>query len=184
MDEYQRTMGRPEDFRRIEDSRKQLQERLSNRTQIEKGYRKESLKIEKMLADLDKTAAIYSTSYFCDKLVLSEENQCQDYTLRVEILPRHAATIRVYKPKGSIYNHFSIYTTHKFKHEELQKYNLCEYEKTIKSFDKTILLTRKKLANFIKTVVDIEKLNEDCRDCKFKSTPIEMCRMYECVNIR
>lgn len=180
LDEYQRTVGRPDDFRRINDSRKQLQARLVDRNCVEREYCEESLKLKKRLADLDKTAAIYNKSYFCDKPILSEESERHEYVLHVEILPQHIATIRVYKPKCSVCNHFSIYTTHKFKHEELQKYNLCEYEKTLKNFDKTILLTRKKLAEFIKTVINIEKPNENCEDCKFKFMPIEICQMYEC----
>ena len=180
LDEYQRTIGRQDDFKRIKDSKKQLQARLANRNCVEKEYHEKSLKMEKMLADLDKTAAIYNKSFFCDKHILSEEMQRHEYTLHVEILPQHIATIQVYKPKCSIYNHFSIYTTHRFKHEELQKYNLCNYKKTLKSFDKTVLFARKELAEFIKTVIDIEKPSENCEDCKFKSMPIEICKMYEC----
>ncbi|NOR85469.1 hypothetical protein GQ473_05080 [archaeon] len=180
LDEYQRTVGRPDDFRRINDSRKQLQARVVDRNCVEKEYHEKSLKIEKMLADLDKTAAIYNKSFFCDKPILSEEMQRHEYILHVEILPQHIATIRVYKPKCSVYNHFSLYTTHKFKHLDLCKYNLCNYGKTLKNFDKVILSIRKELAEFIKTVIDIKKPSENCKDCKFKSMPIEICQMYEC----
>lgn len=183
LDKYQRTIGTINDCFRIKQSKKDLQQKLSKRDNILKEYNEESSKLRKQLIDLDKTAAIYNKSYFCDKLVISEESECHEYTLHVEILPQHIATIRVYKPKCSVYNHFSLYTTHKFKHPDLCKYNLCNYGKTLKSFDKTILSIRKELAEFIKTVIDIEKLSENCEDCKFKSMPAEMCQMYECEQI-
>ena len=183
LDKYQRTVGRPDACRHIEDSRKQLQARLNDRKYIEKEYHEESLKMGKRLSDLDEILTRYNKSFFCDKPILLEKSEYHEYILHVEILPQHIATIRVYKPKGSFYNHFSIYTTHKFKHKELKKYNLYNYGTTLKSFDKTILSTRKALAEFIKTIIDIEKPSKDCKDCKFKSIPIEMCKMYECGQI-
>lgn len=176
LDKYQKRIGRVEDIALIQERKKDLEAKLAR-------YNRSSIDLKNQLVGLENTLAICEQSSFCDKPVLLEKSEYREYILHVEILPHHIATIRVYKPKGSFYNHFSIYTTHKFKHEDLKKYNLYNYGTTFKSFDKTILSTRKVLAEFIKTIIDIEKPSKDCKDCKFKSIPIEMCKMYECGQI-